>query len=81
MDEKPRTTGGRHRGADRRVLLVADEADRGQEHTAHLHVRPVVPDRGHCQFRGHRRRYQVSLHEKVSSRQRISADHHHFHLL
>lgn len=66
MDETRRLgTRSRHRGVDRRVLVTASETNRDQEYTVDRHVRPVVPDRGRSQFRGHRRGHQVSLHEKV----------------
>lgn len=72
LDQAPGAgAGGRHRRAHLRVLLVADETHRGQEHTVDRHVRAALPGRGHRQFGGHRRGHQVSLHEKVSTSHRI----------
>lgn len=57
----------RHRGNDRRLLVPSDAAGRGDEHTAHRHVRAAVPGGCRRQFRGHRRRHQVPLHAQVSA--------------
>lgn len=58
-------TGGGHRGADRRVLVVANEIHGDQKHHVDRPLRPVVLGRCHSEFRGHRRGHQVPLHAKV----------------
>jgi len=58
-------TGGGHRGADRRVLVVSDEIHRNQKYHVDRSLRTVVLGRGHSEFRGHRRGHQVPLHAEV----------------
>lgn len=67
MDEKCGWvgTGGGHRGADRRILVIANEIHRDQKYHVDRALRPVVLGRGHSEFRGHRRGHQVPLHAEV----------------
>jgi len=67
MDEKCGRDGtsGCHRGADCRVLVVSNEIHRNQKYHVDRSLRPVVFDRSHSEFCGHRRSHQVPLHAEV----------------